>query len=203
MQQFLETTPAASIIFVITLVLSFAALNSPALMDRLILHPYSLLREQRYYTLITSGFIHADIGHLLFNMLSFFFFAFTLERIVGTTQFAIIYLASLALSDISTIVKHKDNPNYRSLGASGAIAAVIFSFIIYEPSTRISLFLIPIGVPAPIFAVLYVAYSYFSARRQYDNVNHEAHLFGAVSGVVLTLLIDPDAFAGFYTQVFG
>src|SRR3546814_15713642 len=117
------------------------------------LHPHSFVRKKRLYTIITSGMIHADFGHLLFNMITYFFFAFPLERILhqtggnGHLQFALIYVGALILSDIPTIMKHRNNPGYASLGASGAISAVLFSFILFMPTPKLYLFF-AIGIPA-------------------------------------------------------
>jgi len=157
-----------------------------------------MVREGRYYTFLTSGLIHADMGHLFFNMFSFYFFAPELERQIGHWQFLAIYVVSLVLSDVSTVLKHRDDPNYFCLGASGAVTAVIFSFIIYEPRASIYLMLIPVPIPAPLFGVLYVAYSYYSARCRQTRVNHAAHLWGAVSGLALTLVLDPGAYSHFF-----
>lgn len=151
--------------------------------------------------LLTSGLIHADFSHLLFNMLSFFFFAFPLERIVGSTAFVIIFFGSLILSDIPSVLKYRDDPSYRSLGASGGVTGVIFSYILYDPMSRIYLFLIPIGIPAVLFAVLYIAYSYYAERVGHDHINHSAHLWGGISGAVLTIILDPNALQIFFARL--
>ena len=196
----LSQSPIAVFILLLTIATSLIAWQYADLFRLFVLHPFSLVRERKYYTLLTSGLIHADVGHLFFNMFSFYFFAlgkYGLERAAGSWRFLIIYLASLILSDISTVLKHRDDPAYFCLGASGAVTAVIFSFIIYEPNAKIGLMFIPIPVPAPIFGILYVAYSYYSARYRQTRVNHAAHLWGAISGLALTLVLDPPAFSRF------
>ena len=159
------------------------------------LHPYSLVREQRWFTIISSGFIHADLPHLLFNGLTFFFFAFDLEASmaalsgpIGHLYFAIIYLGSMVLADVATIIRHKDDPAYYSLGASGAVAGSIFSFIYFFPTVDLYLLFIPCGVPAPLFAVIYLVGSWYADKQQLGNINHSAHMWGSLAGLALTLV---------------
>jgi len=198
-----ENAPMAMIIFLSTIGLSLYTLyRNQALIGKLILHPYSLVRERRWYTLITSGMIHGDLSHLLFNMLTFYFFAFRLETIVGSLDFVVIYFGSMVLADVSTIMKNKNNPHYRSLGASGAISGVLFSAILYVPDSSIMLLFFPIGIPAPIFGLLYLAYCYYAAKKSHDYINHEAHFWGALTGVVLTIAMQPAVLPYFIERVF-
>jgi membrane associated rhomboid family serine protease len=191
----------AGVIFLLTLVISIVGLKSPALVDKLIFRPYWLTRRNDWHRLITSGFVHADGSHLLFNMLTFFFFAFSLERAIGTAKFVILYFVGLVLSDVGTWVKHRNDPEYASLGASGAILSVLFAYIVYFPERSISLMFIPIFVPAPVFAVLYLAYSWWSARQNRGRVNHDAHLGGAVVGLLFVAVVDPSAYRRFFAVV--
>ena len=196
--EYLLMSPVALAIFLLTIVTSLLALHGESgLLGEFILHPYSLVRRGRYHTLLTSGILHGDVGHLAFNMITFYFFAFALERRIGHWQFGVLYAAGLILSSLPTVVRKRNDPGYRCLGASGAISAVVFSFIIHEPGARIFLMLVPIGIPAPVFALLYLAYSQYAAKRPGGHINHEAHFWGAVSGLVLTLLLHPAAYAGF------
>jgi len=200
----IQGAPVATVIMGVTILTSFLVMNSRQDLYRaLILHPYSLVREKTWYTLITSGLIHGDIGHLLFNMFTFFFFAFPLERFMGSGRFAVLYVVSLVLSDISTIVKHRNNKDYYCLGASGAVSAVVFSCIIYAPHASIFIMLIPIPIPAPLFGVLYLFYCYYAARKGRGHINHDAHMWGALSGLILTALLDPAAYAGFFEYLKG
>jgi len=207
MESYIIETPIASFIFVFTLITSIYTFFHPALFDKLMLHPYSISRGKQGYTLITSGLIHRDWGHLFFNMLTFFFFGFQLERILaaispwGHWQFALIYLLSLILSDVRTVVKQKDNYNYHSLGASGAICAILFSFILFEPGTSIYLFFIPIPIPAVIFGPLFLLYCVWAARAAYDSINHDAHFYGAVVGVIMTILLYPQVVGHFFNAL--
>jgi membrane associated rhomboid family serine protease len=159
-----------------------------------VFRPYWLVRKRQHDTLITSGFVHADLPHLLFNMFTFWFFAFGLERTIGGVAFAVLYFSSLVLSDAGTYLKHRNDPGYASLGASGAITAVLFAYIVYYPTQSLIILPIPIPIPAPLFAVLYVAYSWYSARQARDRVNHDAHLGGALYGLLFVLLTDPAAY---------
>lgn len=184
----------AMIVLLGTVMTSLQAFKDEQVLDKFILHPWSIVRHgKRHYTLLTSGLIHADAMHLTMNLMSFCFFAFILETIVGHRNFLIIYFGSLIFSSFIVAVKNGNNASYRALGASGAIAGVIFSFILYRPTSKISLMFAPIPIPAPVFAVLYLAYSYYMAKNKYDNVGHDAHLWGAISGALITMVLDPSS----------
>jgi membrane associated rhomboid family serine protease len=190
--------PVFTFILIATIGTSLLVWNNEHLYRMFILHPYSVIRQKRYYTLFTSGLIHADGGHLLFNMITFYFFGRALEALMGSAQLAILYVISLVVSDIPTLIKQRDNPDYFCLGASGAVSAVIFSIIIFRPLSRIYFFFIPVGIPAALFGVLYVAYTYYSSRNVRSHINHSAHLWGAISGLVLTAVLAPQAYRGFF-----
>ena len=188
-------TPAASLIFAVTIAASLLALYSaPGLIDRFVMRPYQVSRGRQSETVFTSGFLHGDLGHLLFNMFTFFWFAFPLERMLGTVRFTLLYAVGLGLSSICSVFKHRNNPGYATLGASGAISAVLFAYIVYQPTSTLLIFPIPIPIPAFLFAVAYVAYSYWAAQQQRGRINHDAHLCGAISGVLFVLVTDPGAF---------
>jgi len=191
MEYYLQNTPVASIIFVFTIVTSLYAFSNPQVYGKFMLHPYSVYRGDRVYSIFTSGLIHKDYAHLFFNMFSYYIFAFTLERTIGSWQFAILYIASLALSDLSTILKHKDHFWYNSLGASGAVSAVVFSYILFDPLTNFYLLFIPIPIPAVIFGVLYLAYSAYASKQSAGTINHDAHIFGALAGIIITIIFNP------------
>lgn len=200
---FLNQTPVASIIFLITIGTSIYTFNNPSIYGKLMLHPYSVARGHKAYTLITSGLIHADWMHLIFNMMTFYFFAFRLETMIGHWQFGLLYLASLVLADIPSVLKHKEHFWYNSLGASGAISAVLFSYILFDPFTKLMLFPLPIPIPALLFAVLYLVYCYYASKKSRDNINHDAHLFGAISGILITVILIPGIVNHFVSLVFG
>jgi membrane associated rhomboid family serine protease len=188
-----QNSSVALFILILTIGTSVIAWQYEGLFRLFALNPWTLLREGRYYTFLTSGLIHADLAHLFVNMFTFYSFAFALERLLGHWQFLALYAASLILSNLTTTVKHRDDPSYFCVGASGAVTAVIFSFIIYEPRATIGLFGI-LPIPALLFAVLFVGWSYYAARYRETRVNHAAHLWGALSGLALTLLLDPGAY---------
>ena len=185
----------ALVIFAATLVASLVGLYAkPQIIERSLFRPYWFLRRKQYETVVTSGFVHADLPHLAFNMVTFWFFAFPLEKQVGPVRFAILYLLALVVSDLGTYFKHRNDPQYASLGASGAISAVLFAAIVYFPWMKLFIIPIPVPIPAPLFAVGYVAYSWYSARQARGRINHDAHLGGAVFGLLFVLLTDPAAF---------
>jgi membrane associated rhomboid family serine protease len=189
--------PGAIIIFAATIILSLVGLYANSKVIELnLFRPYWFLRGKQYHTLFTSGLVHADLGHLLLNMVTFYFFAFDLEARIGTASFVTLYLFGLALSHGCTYFKHRQSPHYASLGASGAIAAVLFAFIVYFPTATLMILPLPIPIPAPVFAIAYVAYSYWAGKRQQGNINHDAHLCGALAGLLFVAVSDAGAFAG-------
>jgi membrane associated rhomboid family serine protease len=186
----------ALLIFVVTLVASLAGLYAqPQVIERSLFRPYWFLRRKQYASIVTSGFVHADLPHLIFNMVTFWFFAFPLEKQIGPVRFAVLYVLGLVVSDLGTYFKHRNDPQYASLGASGAISAVLFAAIVYFPWMELFIIPIPVPIPAPLFAVGYVAYSWYSARQSRGRINHDAHLGGALFGIVFVLLTDPAAFS--------
>jgi len=187
----------AVLLLLVMFVLSVIAFEKPTLKENLLLHPYRVVRERRYFTLLTSGFVHNDWLHLIFNAVTFYFFAIPLEQIVGVEFFLMIYFGSLLASSIPDVLMAWRNPSFRTLGASGAISGAMFAFILHAPSSTISLFLLPVGIPAPIFALLYLAYTYYASKQGLDNINHNAHLWGALAGIVITILFEPDVLSNF------
>lgn len=205
MIEYLQHAPVASFIFALTIGTSIYAFSNHQLLAKFMLQPYAIRRGQGYYTVLTSGLVHRDWGHLLFNMLTFYFFGFTLEIMLagisawGHVHFALIYVLGLVLSDITTLIKQKDNPLYRSLGASGAICAVLFSYIMFQPKSMLGIFMI-IPMPAWLFGILFLVYCAWAAKQAKDSINHDAHFYGAIVGVVVTLLIHPFVFQHFLGQ---
>jgi len=187
----------ATILFAITAGVSlFGLYRSPQLIGRLVLRPYRVARGKDMETVLTSGFVHGDLGHLLFNLVTFYFFAFPMERFLGRGPFLGLYVLGLVLSSACSIVKERDDPAYATLGASGAISAVLFAYIIYFPFATLVIFPFPFPIPAFLFAIGYVAYSMWAARNSRDSINHDAHLCGAITGIAFVLITDPGAFAG-------
>jgi membrane associated rhomboid family serine protease len=201
--EYLMMAPVASFIFVITILTSIMAFSNENLYGNMVLHPYSVYRKQRVYTVITSGLIHNDWMHLFFNMLSYYFFAFQLEAVLGHWQFGLLYVASLILSDLPTVYKHKNDDRYHSLGASGAVSAVIFSAILFNPLAKMMIMPIPIGIPAVLFGALYLVYCSYASKYGRDNINHDAHLFGALSGLLITIVLYPHIVNSFLMEISG
>ncbi|MBE7178230.1 MAG: rhomboid family intramembrane serine protease [Mucilaginibacter polytrichastri] len=201
LEAYLQEAPVAGVIFIITIVYSLIAFFNQDVYAGSMMHPYSVSRGEKVYTLLTSGFVHNGFAHLLFNMFSYFFFAFPLEMRLGHWQFGLLYIVSIILSDIPTVVKHKDDFWYRSLGASGGVCAVLFSYILFSPFTRLMIFPLPIPIPAILYAVLFLAYCVYASRQQADNINHDAHFFGALNGLVLTILLKPGIVPYFFSQL--
>lgn len=163
------------------------------------LNPYSIVYKRKYYQVITHIFIHLDVIHLLFNSLTFFFFAPQLESTVDRTFFLLLFFTSGIFSTIPTIIKHRHNPSYYSLGASGAIAGVVFSYILFYPTSRIYIFMLPVGIPAPIFAMIYLGYCVYAAKYHSSNINHEAHFWGALWGLIFTIFYYPKIIPFFFS----
>jgi len=193
--------PAATAIFVVTIAISLLGMYSmPQIVDRSLFRPFYFLRARHYETIFTSGFVHADLGHLLFNMVTFFFFAFPLERRIGTWKFVLLYAVGLVLSHSCSYFKHRNNQHYASLGASGAISGVLFAYIVYYPDATLLIFPIPVPIPAVLFAVGYVGYSWWAAQQSRGKINHDAHFCGALSGLAFVAGTDPDAFRRLLTM---
>lgn len=201
MIEYLQNTPVASLIFIFTVVTSIYAFNDSSLYGKFMLHPYSVYRRSNVYTLVTSGLIHGSWMHLIFNMFTFYFFAFTLEKTMGSIPFAIVYFVGLILSDIPSVIKHKDDFHYHSLGASGAISAVLFSYILYYPLNTLMIFPLPVPIWAVLFGFLYLIYCYYMSRSSRDNINHDAHLFGAITGIIVTIILIPGIVPHFLAEL--
>lgn len=189
-------------LIIITVVVSLLAFSNQKLMSRLIFWPPAMQKGQ-YDRFITHGFVHADGAHLLFNMITLFFFGSVIESFYRQyffdLGFALFYLGGLIFAILPSYLKHKNDFQWASLGASGAVSAVLFAYILFEPWKLIFVFFIP--VPAIIFAVLYVAYSIWSGKRGNSHINHSAHLWGAAYGVIVTILIEPRVIPHFLNKL--
>lgn len=187
----------------VTVLVSWLAFERPKLLERLILWPPAIDRKNQVERLLTHGFIHADWSHLLFNMITLYFFGRVIERFfaqyLGQLGFLLFYLTAIIVAILPTYLRHRHDPNYRSLGASGAVSAVLFAFILLQPWALIFVFFLP--VPAIVYAIAYVAYSFWMDRKGGDNINHSAHLSGAAYGVLFMLLMEPRVGAVFLERL--
>lgn len=150
------------------------------------------LKSGQWYRLFSSGFVHVDWTHLLFNMFSLFVFSGRVESHLGTAYFILLYLFSLVGGNLLAWFYHRHNLNYRAVGASGAVSGVIFSAIILEPGMNLYMFFIPFPIPAWIYGLIFILYSIYGIGKQNDNIGHEAHLGGALSGLLLSLILSPN-----------
>jgi membrane associated rhomboid family serine protease len=188
-------------------ILSIAGWNNNQLQQHWMFNPYKIQRYGQYHRFITSGFIHSNTLHLLFNMLALFFFGGVIERIyqqafgtMGLVYFLVTYIVGLVVSSVSTFFKYRHEPYYNSLGASGGVAAILFASILYRPTASICLYF-ALCIPAFILGVLYLLYSYFSGRRTSDKINHDAHLYGSLVGIVFTVLLRPVVLVEFFERI--
>jgi len=196
------------IIIGVTVLISFLSLNNIELFDKLKFNAYDAKHSNQWYRFFTYGFLHAGWMHLFINMLvlysfgsiveSYFKFYFPLKYIL---YYLLLYVGGLLLSIIPAFGKNKNDVFYNAVGASGAIAAVLFSSIILYPTGKIFFFFIPVGIPSPIFGVLYVAYEYYMSKKAKDNIGHDAHLWGAIVGIIFTIAIRPQFAISFFQQI--
>ena len=201
--QSLFSSPVAGIIMVITLVTSIQAERDARLKGNFIFNPVMVWEHRQWYRLFTSGLIHDGWFHLGFNMWAFYLFAFSLEtpdRYLNHWQFALLYFLSLGISSLPALIRHRENPAYNALGASGAVSAVVLSMVVFEPNMGIGLIFIPGYIPGWIFALLYMGFSFVAGIKQWGRIGHEAHLFGALAGAVITVLMKPEAATQFFNQ---
>ena len=191
----------------ITVAASLYAWNKPEILQKWIFNPYRIQANGEYYRFLTSGFIHQDYMHLLFNMITLYFFGTAIEQIytyifggAGIWIFLGEYLVAIVISSITTYTKHRDNPGYNSLGASGGVSAILFSSILFQPTSTLLLFFV-IPIPAFILGALFLLYSYQQGRQGVGGINHDAHLLGALFGLVFTIAIQPQVINIFIEQI--
>jgi membrane associated rhomboid family serine protease len=181
------------IVIALTSVISLIAFSNPRILGRFAASPYEIRAEGRWYQMVTSGFLHADFAHLIFNMLTLYFFGPTIESVVGGVGFLVVYLGSMIGGSLLSVLLYSRDKRYRSVGASGGVSGVVFSFVLFRPFAPLYLFFIPIGIPAVLFAVGYLLVSFIGAKRRWGRIGHAAHLGGAITGVALTLVLYPAA----------
>ena len=185
-------TPIATILIIIaTGVVSFLAFNNDALKDKLIFSSQAILANKEYYRVVTSAFLHADWQHLFFNMISLYLFAKNMEPIIGIGRFVLIYFASIIGGSLLSLYLHRKH-EYFSLGASGGVCGIIFSSVFLFPGSQIGLFFLPVGIPSWLYAILFLGSEFYGGRRQLTNIGHDAHLGGAIIGLLTTTALFPE-----------
>jgi len=149
------------------------------------------IRAGEQYRMFSSAFLHADIGHLFFNMFTLYMFAPVVSEAFGSISLLIIYIGSLIFGSLLTLLFHKDDYSYRAIGASGAVTGILYSAILLQPQMGLYLFFIPIPIPAYIFGIGYLLYSIYGMKAKNDNIGHTAHFGGAIGGYVITIIKEP------------
>jgi len=195
----------STLLVLVTVIISFCAFQDRRILSQLILSPVAVVHHREWYRVITHAFIHADWMHLLFNMIALWSFGRVVLIYFGyisanaNLYFFLMYFLGIIVASIHDLVKQKDNPNFFSLGASGAVSAVVFSAIFFDPWNLIYIFFIP--CPGIVFGALYLAYSSYMAKKSGDNINHNAHFYGSVLGFIFPLLMNPYSIRIFIEQL--
>jgi membrane associated rhomboid family serine protease len=190
---------------------SLVAFNNHAIFTRFLFSPYAAFHYKQYYRIFTHAFLHGDYMHLAFNMFALYIFGQLLEEqsfplLFGAKSsfyYILLYAGGIVASSLFEFFRQKDNPNYSSVGASGAVNAVVFSAILIHPTMGMGLLFLPFFIPAWIFGILFLTYSWYMAKRGGDNVGHTAHFFGALFGFAFTIALKPDLLGHFISQITG
>ena len=185
------------VIILITSTISIYCFNKPVLNNKLMFSPYRYINDKKRWIILSHGFIHADFFHLFFNMYVLYVFApsvesyFNITSEIGYIYFISLYILGILFSTIPSLFKHYDNPNYFSLGASGAVSSIVFAYILIFPLRELGLILLPgIWLPGFIFGSLYLIAEHYLSKKQYSNIAHDAHLSGSIFGIIFIILYD-------------
>ncbi len=198
------------LIIVVTGFISITSFGNQNMMQQLVFSPYAIKRKKEWFRFITSGFLHVNWMHLILNMYVLFLFGTVTEAYfsyhfdaAGVTLYVVMYLLAIILSEVYSYVRHRDNPSYASLGASGAVSAVVFASILFLPDHDIHFIFLPRewGIPGYVFGILYLTYSMYMAKNANDNIGHYAHFFGALFGFVFPLFLKPSLITEFIQQI--
>jgi membrane associated rhomboid family serine protease len=196
------------IILIVTIGISLLADSKPELKEKMLFNAYQIKHNKEWYRWITHAFIHGGFMHLALNMFVLYNFGEYVEHSLngyfggsGPYYYILLYFGGIIVSSMAAFKKHQDNRNYNSLGASGAVASVLFSFIIFEPTQSLYLFFIPIGIPAFIVGVLYLWYEQYMGKKGGTGIAHDAHFWGATYGALLTIVLGPDLLSNFFHQI--
>ena len=200
------------VIVIITGLISVAAFRNRDLLYRFDLSPYHIVQKKQYYRIFTHAFLHADYMHLGINMLVLYSFGTGIEQVFNSLEeqgiifsgpffFILLYISSIALSALSTITRYRNSEGYSAVGASGAVSAVVFTYIFFAPLQKIYFYMV-LPIPGIVFGILYLIYSSYMGRRNKDNINHAAHFWGAVVGFLFPILLDPSLIMVFLGNLF-
>lgn len=187
---------------------TYVSWQRPELHRRLMLNPYDTIRGREYYRLLTSGFVHNNTTHLFLNLFTLYFMGKGVETIFamnfgasGPFLYIVLFVTAVIVANIPTTLKYKDSPHYNSLGASGAVSALVLAFILNDPQQELELYFF-IPIPGYLLGVLFIVYSVVMSKRNVDNINHDAHLFGALYGMIFMLALRPETFSDFIGKLF-
>ncbi len=188
--------------------ITYYAWQRPDVHRKLMLNPYATFHKRQFERLITSGFVHNNGMHLFMNLFTLYFFGGAIERIfaayfedAGGFLYILLFLTAVVVANIHTLIKHKDNPNYNSLGASGGVSALVMAFILFDPLQDLCLYAI-VCLPGYVLGILFIIYSIVMGKRGADNINHDAHLYGALYGILFILVLKPSIISNFIEVLF-
>lgn len=200
MDQFL-LNPVTSMLIAGNVIASLIALSNPSFMMRNLFHVGPILQQREWHRMVTSGFLHGGFLHLFVNMYVLFMFGGFVERVVGPVSYLIIYFAALLGGSAWALLENKNTPSYRALGASGATSGIVMSFILFRPFEPLMIFPIPFFMPAVVLGLVFLVGSAILSQRQNKKIGHEAHLGGALAGILATIAVQPAALSNFSNEI--
>lgn len=192
------------ILLIVCVIVSYLCFNNQVLFEKLKHWPYFEVRNKEYYRVLTSGFVHGSWLHLIINMFIFWQFGEAVEKYyqllfgehVGRILYFFLFIATIIFADVPTLLKHKDNVHYSAVGASGAVSGIIFVSILFDPWQLLYLYGI-LPIPGIVAGILYLIYSSWASKNSQDNIDHDAHFYGALFGMLFTILLKPSLFLHF------
>jgi len=198
------------IIIIITVIISWLCFSDSNLFDKFSLRPLEIIKRKQFYRIVSHALVHNNWQHLLFNMFTLFFIGMHVEQLCldifeqnYILIFLLIYIGGAIFASGYSIYSNRNNPLYTAVGASGAVSAIVFAFILFEPRQKLYLFALPIGIPSYIFGILFIMTSLYLAKKNNDAIAHDAHISGAIWGFILPILFRPDLFSQFIFQIFN
>ena len=194
------------VIILTTIIITYFSFQNSQLFDKLLLSPFKVLHNKQYYRIFTHIFLHANWEHLIFNMLSLYFMGVAVEQISNETFnsrffYILLYISGGVFATLYSLIKSRNNINTRIVGASGSVSAIVFAFILYRPMNKLYLLGLPIGIPAVLFGLLYILASFYLMKKNNDSIAHDAHILGSVWGFIFPIILKPDLFQLFLSQI--